>query len=178
MSHLADTRTDVELLAAGPEDPDAFAVFYRRHARDVVALARRLAAPAEAGDLVAEVFATALVHRRRYDPARGTAGAWLTGIALNKLADARRRGALDARLCHRLGIHVPTLALDPDLEAELPALLDELPADQRQALVARILEGKPYDLIAREQASSEPAVRKRVSRALAALRGRLQEEQT
>ena len=75
-----DSRTDAELLAAGPANPDAFAAFYRRHVPTVLALVgRRARRQADVGDLVAEVFATALVYRRRYDPKRGTAVAWLTG---------------------------------------------------------------------------------------------------
>ncbi len=63
-----DLCTDAELLAATPGDPDAFAIFYRRYVQMVLALVARRAEPDDVGDVVAEVFATALVHRRRYDP--------------------------------------------------------------------------------------------------------------
>jgi DNA-directed RNA polymerase specialized sigma24 family protein len=86
-----DGRSDAELLALTPRDPDAFAAFYRRHARAVLVFLARRAAPSDVGDLTAEVFATALVSCRRYDPSRGAAGAWLAGIAMNKLADLTGR---------------------------------------------------------------------------------------
>jgi RNA polymerase sigma-70 factor (ECF subfamily) len=105
----ADSRSDAELLAATPGDADAFAVFYRRHVPMVLGMVSRRADPGDIGDLVAEVFATALVYRQRYDPARGTAGAWLAGIARHKLADAARRGAVDARISRRLGLRTPEL---------------------------------------------------------------------
>ncbi len=176
MRDTRDPRSDAELLAAGPEDADAFAIFYRRHVGHVLTLARRHARPDEAGDLVAEVFASALVHRRRFDPARGSAGAWLAGIARHKLADARRRGALDVRLTRRLGIHTPALAVDPELGFEVPELLEGLPPDQRRAVEDRVLDDKPYVEVAREHAVSEPTVRKRVSRALGTLRARMEED--
>ncbi len=168
---------DSELLARTPGDADAFAVFYRRHSRAVLAFVARRAAPPDVGDLVAEVFATALVHCRRYDPARGAAGAWLAGIALNKLAETRRRGAAEARMCRRLGIRRPVLeeaALDVDVGGE--ELLASLPDEQRVAVEARVLHDKGYEQIAFEQAVSPQVVRKRVSRGLGALRSRLKEE--
>jgi RNA polymerase sigma factor (sigma-70 family) len=172
-----DSRSDAELLAATPRDPDAFAVFYRRHVRMVLALVARRAEPAEVGDLVAEVFAAALVYRRRYDPARGSGGAWLAGIASHKLAEARRRGAVEARMCRRLSIQRPPLdPLELD-DRDAGELLAELPEEQRRAVEARVLHEKPYAQIAREELVSEQAVRKRVSRALRALRSRSQEQQ-
>ena len=49
----------------------------------------------------------------------------------------------------------------------------ELPADQRTAVQARVLDERPYPEIASELGTSETAVRMRVSRGLASLRGRL-----
>src|ERR1700735_2109303 len=105
-----DRRSDVELLRVG--DPDAFAAFYRRHVRNVIGLVARRAQPGDVGDIVAEVFATALVHRRRYDPARGAAGGGGAGSGLNKLSDTSRRGAIQAQMCERLRINRPLLLLD------------------------------------------------------------------
>ena len=172
----ADSRSDAELLAATPGDPDAFATFYRRHVEAVLAFVARHAPVDDIGDLVAEVFATALVNRRRYDPARGSGAAWLIGIARHKLADMRRRGRVEAQMCRRLGMRLPTAqASAPELD-QSDELLVTLSGDQRQAVEAHVLQDKPYAQIAHEQSASETAVRKRVSRALAALRSRLEEE--
>jgi DNA-directed RNA polymerase specialized sigma24 family protein len=84
------------------------------------------------------VFATALVHRRRYDPARGSAAAWLTGLALNKLAQARRRGAVEARMCRRLGMRLAPLDAPEPVVDRGGELLAALPADQRRAVEARV----------------------------------------
>ena len=58
---------DDALLVAAADDPEAFAQFYRRHVRGVLAYFRRRAPDAEtAADLAAETFAAALEGRHRY----------------------------------------------------------------------------------------------------------------
>jgi RNA polymerase sigma-70 factor (ECF subfamily) len=172
---MSDPRTDAELLRA-TRDPEAFAVFYRRHVRQVMAFCARQAAADQVGDLVSEVFAAALVHRRRFNPARGTAAAWLVGIASHKVADARRRGAVEARIYRRIGgrrLQWDVAELESDLSSE--ELLQDLPADQRRAISARVLGDQSYEQIAREENVSPEAARKRVSRALRTLRSRFSE---
>jgi RNA polymerase sigma-70 factor (ECF subfamily) len=91
MPGLSDSPSDDELLAAG--DPQSFAAFYRRHVNWVLGyLQRRTRNPELAADLTAEVFAAALLGRRRYRPRDGHANSRLFRIALNKLADSQRRG--------------------------------------------------------------------------------------
>ena len=58
-------------------------------------------------------------------------------------------------------------------EVTADALLEELPADQRTALRARVLDGRAYGEIAMSEGVSEGAVRQRVSRGLAGLRQRI-----
>jgi RNA polymerase sigma-70 factor (ECF subfamily) len=173
----ADHRSDGELLAATPGEPDAFAVFYRRHVRTVIAFVARRAPAADVGDLVSEVFATALVHRRRFDPERGTGAAWLLGIAQHKIADARRRGAVNMQLYRRIGANrVSAELIEDEFEDSSAELLGQLPDDQRRAVRARVLADLPYSRIAADEDVSAEVVRKRVSRALSTLRARLQEE--
>jgi RNA polymerase sigma-70 factor (ECF subfamily) len=166
--------TDADLLAATPGDPDAFATFYRRHVSAVLAYVGRHAAAADVGDLVSEVFATALVHRRRFDPSLGTGIGWLIGIAQHKIADARRRGAVQLKLYRRLG--ATRVAVAPAVvETEGAEMLDALPDDQRRAVSLRVLSDRSYDQIAADEAVSPATARKRVSRGLAALRARITE---
>ena len=64
-------------------------------------------------------------------------------------------------------------AADADVLAELEKLL---PADQLQALTARVIDEREYAEIAQDLDTSQSVVRKRVSRALAQLRSIRQEE--
>jgi RNA polymerase sigma-70 factor (ECF subfamily) len=172
---------DDQLLMAAASDAEAFAAFYRRHARGLLAFFASRTRDAEAAaDLTAETFAAALEGCHRYRADRGPAAGWLYGIARHQLAMLHRRGAVEDRARRRLG--VPRLELsDAELEriaAETPAVeaLAMLPADQRAAIEARVLHERSYGEIAAATATSEPAARQRVSRGLAALRAILRGE--
>jgi RNA polymerase sigma factor (sigma-70 family) len=169
---------DDELLAATPSRPAAFAEFYRRHERLVLAYLRQRTGDAEtAADLAAETFAAALVSAGRFRPRREPAIAWLLGIARNKWLHARRSGAVEDRARKRLAME--PLVLEEDMLAGIDALVGEgwadamlasLPVDQAEAIRARVLEERSYSEIAVSLRCSPAVVRQRVSRGLAALR--------
>jgi RNA polymerase sigma-70 factor (ECF subfamily) len=154
---------------------------YRDHARRLAGYLMRATGDAEvAADLTAETFAAALVARERYRPELGAPSTWLYGIAAHKLGDWRRRGYAEDRARRRLGIERPALT-EHDLsefsrladEVTVVELLDDLPADQRSAVRARLLDDRDYGEIATTEGVSEAAIRQRVSRGLAGLRGRI-----
>jgi RNA polymerase sigma factor (sigma-70 family) len=173
------TPSDAELLAS--DDPDAFAQFYRRHARRIAGyLMRATQDPEAAADLTAETFAAALSARRRYQPERAAPLTWLYGIASHKLNDWRRRGYAEDRARRRLRMERIELSGEDvrELErlgAEVAVMdyVDELPRDQSAALHARFVQGRGYGEIAGETGLSEAAIRQRVSRGLAGLRQRM-----
>ena len=112
-------------------------------------------------------------------PELGPARAWLLGIARNLIVDSVRRGQVEADSRFRLGMR-PLVLDDRQLEAsigdsgfDLQAALAELPADQRDAVLRRIVLDEPYTAMARDLACSEQVIRKRVSRGLSALRAYL-----
>jgi RNA polymerase sigma-70 factor (ECF subfamily) len=177
---------DAALLAASVSgDRQAFAAFYRRHLAAVVRFLLRETGDRElAGDLAAEVFASALLAADRYEPQHPSALPWLCGIARYKASETRRRGRAETRARRRLGIPPEPLE-DEDMERigtladegdALLELLDELPAAQRQAIWARVVQERGYSEIAVELGVSEAAVRQRVSRALTWLRTRTGQE--
>jgi RNA polymerase sigma factor (sigma-70 family) len=174
--------SDEALLLAARRDAEAFAEFYRRHARPLAGfLVRRTGDPEAAADLLAETFAAALSGLDRFDPARGDAAAWLYGIARHQLARRARRGSVEERARRRLRMERLELT-DADLRAieacdDATVALEGLPADQRAAVHARVVQEQNYGAIAAESGSTEPAVRQRVSRGLATLRSRLAREE-
>jgi RNA polymerase sigma-70 factor (ECF subfamily) len=178
-----DELDDAALLAALATSPEAFAALYRRYERPLLGyLVRRTRSPELAADLTAEAFAAALEMLRRGAGPAGEFGPWLFGIARNKLADSARRGRVEEGARRRLAME-PVVVTDAALEridelgdgARLAELVAALPADQRDALLARIVEDREYDDIAGALETSALVVRKRVSRGLAALRARLGE---
>jgi RNA polymerase sigma factor (sigma-70 family) len=175
----ATAASDEELLAG--TDPAGFEAFYARHVDTLLAFFARRTRDAElAADLTAETFAAALQSRRRYRPDAGAAIAWLFGIAMNKLADAQRRGYAERRACRRLGLERIELT-DADIaridalgeSTTASALLEMLAPDQRDAVRAHVVEERTYADIAATEQISEAAVRKRVSRGLATVRQRM-----
>lgn len=171
--------SDDELLAAARERPEVFGAFYARHAAGVLGLLVRLTGDRElALDLTAEVFAAALEAVPRYRPGEAPAGAWLQGIARNKLAEQRRRNGRAHAARDRLGM--PRLSFTDEeiehveeiLDAERAGYLDgmaDLPPDEREAISARVIEERDYGELAAATGTSEAAIRKRVSRGLARL---------
>ncbi len=177
----ADASTDGELLErtrAG--DREAFGVLYeRRHELVLAFLLKRTRDPEVAMDLMAETFAAALIALADRPPAiAGSAAPWLLTIARNSLIDSYRRGRVESAARLRLAFE-PVQIAESDIErvlritAEadlLAGLAAELPADQYEALRARVLDERGYEEIARELACSPAVVRKRVSRAISNLR--------
>ena len=165
--------SDEELLVASVGDEEAFATFYRRHARPLAGFFMRRTGDAElAADLTAETFAAALASRRRFDPAKGPAIRWLYGIARHKLARTQAHGRVEDRARRTLGM--APLALDDEAielvittDGDVVQLLQLLPADQRAAIEARVLDEQQYEQIAAATQTSEAVIRKRVSRGVA-----------
>lgn len=179
----AERDPDGELLArfvAG--DPEGFVEFYRRNHRLMLAYFLRRTGDVElTADLTAEVFAAALSGARRYRPKGVPALAWLYGIAANKLADSRRHGRVESDARRRLALE-PIVLEDEDLEripsiagsADVSAAVAALSAEQRDAVLARVVDEREYAEIAAALSCSEMVVRKRVSRGLRSLRERLE----
>jgi RNA polymerase sigma-70 factor (ECF subfamily) len=171
--------SDDALLAATRQQPEAFGVFYERHARVVLAfLTRETGDPEAALDLTAEVFAAALASSARYRPGEAPARAWLFGIVRNTLAAVGRRRARADTARRKLGI--PRLAftdsalerVEEILDAERSGYLDRMdritPAE-RAAIVGRVLDERDYADVAASAGTTESAIRQRVSRGLAKL---------
>src|SRR3954452_563216 len=111
-----DASSDEELLTAARADPEAFAAFYRRHARPVAGFFAARTHDAEvAAALTAETFAAALEGVDRFRPDRGAATAWLYGIARHQLSRWQRTRSVDDRARRRLGMERLDLD-DADLE--------------------------------------------------------------
>jgi RNA polymerase sigma factor (sigma-70 family) len=181
---VSTTSTDDDLLtrfAAG--DPEAFVAFYRRYLLTVLGFfLRRTGDPELTADLTAEVFAAALLAAERYRPGERPALAWLYGIAAHKLADSRRRGRVQDDARRRLALD--PLTIDDAELARIEEIADTgaaesamlaLPPDQRDAVLARVVQERPYTEIADEMRCSELLVRQRVSRGLRALRAQIKE---
>jgi RNA polymerase sigma factor (sigma-70 family) len=177
--------SDAEALRRLRRDPEAIVSLYDRHvARLVAALAAASGDRELAFDLAQETFARALESGHRVKMEEGeSAWPWLWTVARNLLRDAQRRNAVDRSARRRLGI--ATVGYDDQAVDDLIARVDAeelrsilgralagLPAEQRDAVVGRVVLEHDYAALAGASAN-ETAIRARVSRGLRALRIRL-----
>jgi RNA polymerase sigma factor (sigma-70 family) len=169
-------------------DEQLAAAYRRDGGRLLVWLTRRTYDAQLAVDLVGETYARALESRRRFagDGADADAiAAWTWGIARNVLHDALRRGRAERRALRRLGAEPPLLepvelrrieelAELGSLRAALAGALEELSAEQRDAVRLRVVDELAYPVVAARLGISEQAARARVSRALRVLAGAME----
>ena len=158
-------------------DPTVFDAFYRAHAESLLRyFYRRTDDPDATADLCAETFAAALINSGQFDTNRGSAAAWLYGIAKRQLAMYWRRRKVADRARTRLGIteesideeSVEALRRTEDILDGAAALdaLDTLPVKLRRAVRLRVIDQLEYPEIARQLNCSPGAARTRVSRGL------------
>jgi RNA polymerase sigma factor (sigma-70 family) len=178
MDSESDSRSDAELLRVSARDPEAFGVFYDRHATTLLAYFQRRTACAEsAADLAAETFAAAFHARRRYRDTGTPAIAWVFGIARHLLIDSVRREHIEDRARRRLRLErielddealrrIEELADLAPVRARLDAALTELTPDSAEAVRLRVDAELPYAEVARRLGCTEGAARVRVARAL------------
>ena len=111
-----DLGRDAELLArVASGDGAAFGELYDRYLPLVLRWSMRQTGNRElAADLTAEVFAASLLAARRYRQ-DASVGAWLLGIARNKLRESRRKSQIENSARRKLGFRSVRLH-DVDLE--------------------------------------------------------------
>ncbi|HLI45125.1 MAG TPA: RNA polymerase sigma factor [Acidimicrobiales bacterium] len=170
-SHGAARRRDGEVGLDGAFDAHAAEIW--RY------LASRLGIQA-ADDLLGEVFVRALEGRDRFDPNKGSARAWLYGIATNLCReDGRRR--------HRVHLGLPATVVaapQPDIadavvERDLVArALAELPDERRELLLLLGGAGLSYHEAALALGIPVGTVRSRYFRARRQLRASLANERS
>jgi RNA polymerase sigma-70 factor (ECF subfamily) len=130
--------------------------------------------PQEAQDCVQEAFERAWSHRRTLDRS-GHPEAWVRTTA-HRLAISRWRRATRGRREPDRALGAAGTTAGPDeTHVALVAALQELPADQRRALVLHHIADLSVAEVAREVGAPEGTVKARLSRGRAALAALLEE---
>lgn len=180
-------RDDVLLRRAAGGDEDAFALVYRRHQAALCRFALRMTGSSwRAEEIVQDVFMTVIREPKKYDPARGTVGAFLFGIARNlvmkHLERAPREISLEERIENGAGNHA---ALHDDFtpaswaekrerfERVRSAVL-ELPPEFREAVALCELEEMSYEEAAEMIGCPIGTIRSRLHRGRALLLTKLE----
>jgi len=183
---------DVELmLAVQRGDASAFERLFTKHIANVVGFATRFVGTrARAEELAQDVFLQIYKHRERYQP-QARFSTWLyrmvTNACLSEVRRADYRGHIQS-MDHPSGDcdDPPQLAGVGERNSEddassreelerVRAMLDELPPQQRAALLLARVEGFSYEEVSDSLSCSVAAVKSLIHRATVTLRERLRE---
>ena len=185
--------TDEGLLAqvvAGSED--AFVQLYRRKQAGIYRFALHMSGnPAIAEDVTQEVFMAIIRDAGRFDPARGTVGGFLFGIARNHLrkrweqeqrfigfdGDPDELGAAASANGNGAGRHGDD-RYDEEALRRLKRAIATLPENYREALALCDLQEMSYEEAAALLECPVGTVRSRLHRARALLTEKLRDERT
>jgi RNA polymerase sigma-70 factor (ECF subfamily) len=177
-------ESDGAVIAASLETPGAFGVIFDRHGSTLLRFLARRVDPAEAEDLLGEVFRIAFERRSAFECDRDSARPWLYGIAANLVAKHHRGEARRLRAMARVGaarVSAARLLEDDPAERAVaaadagvlwPRVVDAigaLPEAERQVLLLFAWEELSYDEIAQALGVPVGTVRSRLNRGRARL---------
>lgn len=172
--------TDADLIRAVQAGNErALETLYERYLPSVwrYAFAHLAGHASAAEDIVSETFLAAVGQISRLRPEGGSVGGWLIGIARHKIGDLRRR-----RGRVKTGVPAEPRAQDDETSdpsasletaetrAQVAAIMDALPDDQRLALEWKYLDDLPVREIAHRMGRTEKAAETLLYRARNAFR--------
>ncbi len=152
---ITEPDSDDALMARFCEgDQEAFSVLYARYAPQLEIFLRRFVRErALAEDLLQTTFLSFVRARGRYVPTAGVR-AWIYAIAANAGRDAlRRRGArreepLDAETFNIPSDDPGPPAADPHVARAVEEALQQLPSEQREAVLLHKMQGLSFPEVA------------------------------
>ena len=187
MSIADQERDDVLLRRAGKGDEEAFTLLYRRHQAALYRFALRMSGNAwTAEEIVQDVFMTLMRDPKKFDPERGTLGAFLYGITRNRVLKHLERSPREISLDERKedGASLEATLQDfvtPATVAEKRELIElvwaavlGLPAEFRETVVLCELEELSYGEAAAMIGCPIGTIRSRLYRGRALLMARLE----
>lgn len=177
------TPTDAAIVARVLDgDREAFRLLVDRHHDRCLRVATHLLGdPAEAEDAVQEGMLRAFRYLGSYKE-RDQFGAWLMRIVVNQCRTqfAKRRNRRDVPGLDEHALAYPDESGIPGddravMRAELERALQQLPPDQREAVVLRFADDLTFDEMSAVTGAGVSALKMRVQRACARLRALLTE---
>jgi RNA polymerase sigma-70 factor (ECF subfamily) len=175
---VIDSSRDEEkrLIERAKRDPREFGALYDRHFQQIYRFVySRVREQTAAEDVTSEVFIKALKAMPRYQDTGRPFAAWLYQIAVNAIADRYRSlrptHALDD--FHDLSVGGPTIDEEAGQRDEIRRIwrmVEELPLQQRTALVLKFQEDMKIEDIAVAMGKTPGAVKLLIHRGVSRLR--------
>jgi RNA polymerase sigma-70 factor, ECF subfamily len=164
------------LIERAKRDPREFGPLYDRHFQQIYRFVySRVREQTAAEDVTSEVFIKALKAMPRYQDTGRPFAAWLYQIAVNAIADRYRslRPTHSLEDFHDLSVGGPTIdeeAAQRDELRRIWRMVEELPLQQRTALVLKFQEDMKIEDIAVAMGKSPGAVKLLIHRGVTRLR--------
>jgi len=180
-----DERDDLLVRRSAKGDEDAFAILYRRHQGPLYRFALRMTGNTWAAEeIVQDVFMMLIREPQKFDPERGTLGAFLYGVTRNRVMKHIERSPRDISLDEKTDHGMYALAVDRFTPAEwaemrerreqVRAAVLELPVEFRETVVLCELEELSYDQAAKRLDCPVGTIRSRLHRGRALLLAKLE----
>jgi RNA polymerase sigma-70 factor, ECF subfamily len=182
-----DERDDLLLRRSAKGDEDAFTILYRRHQAPLFRFALRMTGNAWAAEeIVQDVFMTLIREPKKFDPGRGTLGAFLYGVARNRILKHLERTPRDLSLDEHPDRDSTVHAIASDRftpvewaesrerSRQVRAAVLELPVEFRETVVLCELEERSYEEAAKLLDCPVGTIRSRLHRGRALLLAKLE----
>jgi len=180
-------RDDVLLRRAAKGNEEAFTLLYRRHQAAMYRFALRMTGNTwGAEEIVQDVFMTLMRDPKKYDASRGTLGAFLYGVARNRIMKHLERLPREIPLEEKnedgtgFGIvlqdaSTPAMWLEKrERMQQVRVAVQELPVEFREAVVLCELEEMSYEEAAQMAGCPIGTIRSRLHRGRALLMAKLE----
>lgn len=161
-----------------PKQEDLAETAFRLHHDQIHRyLFRRTGSYCDAEELTQRVFVDAAAALSTSDPPDSLVG-WLYAVADRRFIDhvRRRERRGEVGLNDRFASPPGRLEYGPAESRALAEAIARLPHDQREVVVLKLIEGRPFAEIGKQVGASEAACKMRFSRAIAALRADLEQQ--
>lgn len=169
--------TDGEIFLRSIDNPDSFREIFERHAKTVLAYARKRLGTTAGEEILAQTFLTAFERRARFDATYESARPWLLGIATNIIRHHLREEREHLRALARISQEPPMEAADDisrldaqRMRPQLIAALLTLPESDRETFLLLVLGELTYEETASALGIPIGTVRSRIHRARSRLR--------
>jgi len=179
---MPDGFEERDLVERAKQDPEAFGALYDRYFPQIYRFAySRVRDQSLAEDVTSEVFFKALRNIKRYTYSGHPFSSWLYQITLNAVADHYRglHGEVDLEEGSSLPSTAPAVVdevVRRDRSRRIWAAIDQLPRQQRAAMVLKFSEDRKIEEIAQILGKSSGAVKLLLHRAVERLRRELPPE--
>jgi RNA polymerase sigma-70 factor, ECF subfamily len=183
---IVEEKPDALLKRAAKGDEQAFLLLYQRHQAPLYRYALRMTgSPWAAEEVVQEVFLLLIREPQKYQAERGELGAFLFGVARNRvmkhLERTPREASLDVLSAYGSSWGEPEDPLTPMMIAEKRERIEQvreavlaLPAEFREAVVLCELEEMSYEEAAQACGCPLGTIRSRLHRGRALLLAKLE----